>query len=97
MALSSSNGYAASCGDLNEDTKVNISDAILALRIAVGGQTSTPAQVAVGDLNRDGKIDIADTLIVLQGAVGSRQLTGRDSSSPPPSPRMRRAISTSPT
>lgn len=59
-------------GDLNNDGKVNIADAILALRIAVG-QIPQPgaAELPFGDLNGDGKIDAKDAIALLRLALGT--------------------------
>ncbi len=59
-------------GDLNNDGKVNVADAILALRIAVG-QIPQPgsADLPFGDLNGDGKIDAKDAIALLRLALGT--------------------------
>ena len=65
-------------GDINDDGKVDIADALLALRAAVGIITPNQAQLAAGDLAPlvagkpapDGVIDIADAMLILEKAVG---------------------------
>jgi hypothetical protein len=58
-------------GDLNGDGSVNVQDATLSLRIAVGLLPNpTDAQKTAGDVNRDGKWNIQDTTLILQVAVG---------------------------
>lgn len=57
-------------GDLNADTKVNVQDATLSLRIAVGLLTPSDDQKTAGDVNKDGKLNIQDTTLILQVAVG---------------------------
>ncbi|ABQ24975.1 MBG domain-containing protein [Geotalea uraniireducens] len=65
-------------GDINGDGKVDISDALLALQMAVGLATPSPAQLAAGDVaplvndkpSSDGVIDIADAMLILEKAVG---------------------------
>jgi hypothetical protein len=58
-------------GDLNADGKVNVQDATLSLRIAVGSVTPTDAQKAAGDVNKDGKWNVQDTTLILRFAVGA--------------------------
>jgi len=57
-------------GDLNGDGKVAIADTTIALKIAVGLVTASPAQLAAGDLNGDGKIAINEVTQILRAAVG---------------------------
>jgi hypothetical protein len=66
-------------GDLNRDGKVDISDALLALKMSVGLLTPTATDIAHGDVGPmknykpvpDGKIDINDVVVMLQRAVGN--------------------------
>ena len=60
---------SAGPGDLNGDTKVDLADAILALKV-VSGITSTVHKEA--DLNSDGKIGMADVIFILQKAAELR-------------------------
>jgi hypothetical protein len=53
---------------------VNIADATMALRMAVGIIQPTQAQLAAGDLNGDGKIAINEVLLILRAAVGLGKL-----------------------
>jgi hypothetical protein len=62
---------APTLGDLNGDGKVNVQDATLSLRIAVGSVTPTDAQKAAGDVNHDGKWNVQDTTLILRFAVGA--------------------------
>jgi hypothetical protein len=65
-------------GDINCDGGVDIADALKALRIAVGLETTTTAQLAIADVAPlsggrpapDGRIDIADALVILEKSVG---------------------------
>jgi hypothetical protein len=57
-------------GDVNGDGKVNVSDATLALRIAVGLAQPTLAQLEGADVNDDGKVTVSDATKVLRRAVG---------------------------
>ncbi|MFZ4859606.1 MAG: InlB B-repeat-containing protein, partial [Desulfuromonadaceae bacterium] len=67
-------------GDINDDKKTDIADALLALKMSVGIITPTAAEKLHGDvgpmnnLNKpvpDGKIDIDDVVVLLQRAVGN--------------------------
>jgi hypothetical protein len=58
-------------GDLNNDKNVNVQDATLSLRIAVGNLTATDAQKAAGDVNGDSKWNVQDTTLILRRAVGA--------------------------
>jgi uncharacterized UPF0146 family protein len=65
-------------GDLNGDGTVDISDALKALRIAVGLDELTPDLLKVADVAPftdgvpapDGLLDIADAVVILQKSVG---------------------------
>jgi len=57
-------------GDLNEDGKVAVSDAVIALRIAVRLQDATEVQLGVGDIDGNGRIDISDATKILRAAIG---------------------------
>jgi hypothetical protein len=61
-------------GDISGDGKVNISDATVALRIAVGLEKASDAQIKAGDLNGNGKIDIPDVTKILRAAIGLERL-----------------------
>lgn len=69
-ATSGGSTPAVLAGDLNGDGRVNVADATLALRFAVGLATPTAAQLAAGDLNHNGKIDVSDATRILRKAVG---------------------------
>jgi sugar lactone lactonase YvrE len=64
------------CGDINADSKVNVSDATLELRIAVGILQATDEQKRVGDLNKDGRLNVSDATLLLRSAVGLIKLDG---------------------
>jgi hypothetical protein len=57
-------------GDLNGDGTVNVQDATLSLRIAVGLLTPSDAQKTAGDVNNDGKWNVQDATLILRIAVG---------------------------
>jgi hypothetical protein len=60
-------------GDVNGDGKVNVQDATISLRIAVGLEKPTDAQKTTADANKDGKLTVADTTLILQVAVGLKK------------------------
>jgi hypothetical protein len=57
-------------GDLNGDGSINIQDATLSLRMAVGLTQPSADQQVSGDVNGDGNLNIQDTTLILQFAVG---------------------------
>ena len=57
-------------GDVNNDGKINSSDALLILQSAVGKITLSATQTLAADVNKDGKINSSDAFKVLQYAVG---------------------------
>jgi hypothetical protein len=65
-------------GDLNGDSTVTISDALMSLKLAVGAIPMDAAYLAQGDIapyvggasQPDGKIDLSDALLVLKICVG---------------------------
>jgi photosystem II stability/assembly factor-like uncharacterized protein len=66
-------------GDVNLDGKVDISDALLCLQMAVGSVTPTAQQLRQGDVApfkdgtpfSDGKLDASDALIILSRVIGT--------------------------
>jgi hypothetical protein len=65
-----SSGAQGAPGDLNGDGKINVQDATLSLRIAVGLLTPSDAQKTLGDMNGDGNLNVQDATTVLRKAVG---------------------------
>lgn len=67
-------------GDLNQDGKLDVSDALLALRIAIGAAEASPEALTAGDVAPvpgtagrpfgDGSITIADAVRILRRAIG---------------------------
>lgn len=65
-------------GDMNADNNVDIMDALKALHIAAGLETTTSDDIVHGDVaplvdgrpQPDGKIDIGDVVVILRKAVG---------------------------
>ena len=57
-------------GDIDGNGETNVTDAILALRIAMGILSATPEQIAAGDMNGDCGITVQDAIIILRTAMG---------------------------
>lgn len=57
-------------GDLDNDGKINSSDALAVLKHSVGSTLLTGDSLVYGDVNADSTINSADALLVLQYAVG---------------------------
>ena len=60
---------AYTLGDVNNDGKINSTDALLVLQYAVNTVSLDRAQQMAADVNRDGKINSTDALLILQYAV----------------------------
>lgn len=56
-------------GDINNDTKINADDAVLALRYAVQLVELNTTQISAGDVNHDGKVNAEDAVQILRYAV----------------------------
>ncbi|HEY3281271.1 MAG TPA: dockerin type I domain-containing protein [Armatimonadota bacterium] len=63
-------GGAPASGDVNGDGSLTISDAVLALRMAVGIGTATPPQRAAADLDANGQTTVADVVGILRRVLG---------------------------
>jgi hypothetical protein len=61
-------------GDLNDDGKVDVADAMWALKIAVGEETQQMRHVKTGDLNGDGRINSADAVMLQRLSVNFDQV-----------------------
>jgi sugar lactone lactonase YvrE len=57
-------------GDVNNDLKVNSSDALIVLQHSVGIFSLDATQKMYADMNDDKKYNSSDALIILQKAVG---------------------------
>ena len=65
-------GEAVATGDLDGDNDITVTDALAALRIAVGLAPETPELISVGDMDSDGSITVSDALRILRCAVRKR-------------------------
>lgn len=65
-----SSGQKYNLGDINKDGKVNLNDAKILLKGAVGIITLTDEQKKVSDINNDTKINLNDAKLLLRIAVG---------------------------
>ena len=54
-------------GDINKSGKIDISDVILCLRMAI---KLDPVDTSLGDINGDGEVDITDVIKILRIAIG---------------------------
>ncbi len=55
-------------GDMNNSGSVEMSDAVVALRMALG--LAEPENIAIGDINGNGSIDVSDAVSILRMAMG---------------------------
>ncbi len=79
----SSSAVSGKYGDLNNDGKVNSSDALDVLKHSVGTKLLTGDNLVLGDVNADSFINSADALLVLQFAVGKISSFPAEGSSAP--------------
>ena len=63
-------GSGGLLGDVNGDGFVDITDALLVMRYAMGLITLTPAQLQRANVNGDSGVDISDALIIMRVAMG---------------------------
>ena len=56
-------------GDVNEDGKVNLSDAVLVQKASIGVSTFTAKQKAEGDTDSNGKVNLADAIVIQKYAL----------------------------
>ena len=57
--------------DVNGDSKINSSDALIVMQYAVGNAQLSQAELNTADINKDGKVNSFDALIILQLSVGN--------------------------
>ena len=62
-------GPAAPSGDVNDDENIDVTDALLVLRYALGLMTDLPA-IEAADVNGSGVVDLVDALLILRLAMG---------------------------
>jgi DNA-binding beta-propeller fold protein YncE len=58
------------CGDVNDNSVVNVLDALMVAQFSAGTVVPTAEQIASGDVNSNGSLDLLDALRVLQMAAG---------------------------
>lgn len=68
--LAASSTPTVKLGDVNMDGQVNVADAVMTLRAAVGQITLTAEQKQAADVNGDASINVADAVKILRVAVG---------------------------
>ena len=64
-------------GDVNEDERITLVDALFALQASLGKRTLSPAQEKAADVNGDSRITLVDALFILQAALGKRDLSAK--------------------
>jgi hypothetical protein len=57
-------------GDVDGDDRLTITDALLALRHALGLQPLGPAQLRAADINADGEVNVRDAVLILKKEMG---------------------------
>ncbi|MDO5311663.1 MAG: phage tail tip lysozyme [Clostridia bacterium] len=65
---------SVSIGDVNNDGKINSSDALLVVQSSVGLKTLTSAQFKAADVDKNGKVTSADSLIILNISTGNESI-----------------------
>ena len=63
---------AGLCGDVNENNRVDIGDAMFIAQYLVGNRLASELNLAVGDTNVNGRVDIGDAMFIAQWLVGNR-------------------------
>ncbi len=66
----SGNAVIHGSGDIDGSGQTDITDAVLAIRIAMGLIDATPEQVEAGDMNGDYGITVQDAVLILRAAMG---------------------------
>ena len=62
-------------GDVNNDGKINMLDAILVQKNGVGLLTLSDTQLEASDANKDGKLSATDALFILEAVAQIRPLS----------------------
>lgn len=75
---------SASLGDVDNNGKITLSDARLALRYAARLTSLTPEQAAAADINSDGKVTLTDARILLRVAARLDNISNYDKSDSSP-------------
>lgn len=70
VAMTCESGNELIPGDVNGDGTVDVSDALLALRAAMGLYELTDEQMEFADMNGDGECGADDALVILRWAMG---------------------------
>ena len=63
-------GSSNICGDVDNNGKVGLSDAIALSRYLLGRMTSSQIQLSAADTNKDGNVDIKDVVIIQRYLLG---------------------------
>ena len=60
------------CGDVNENDRVDIGDAMFIAQYDVGNRDASTMNLDVADTNVNGRVDIGDAMFIAQFDVGNR-------------------------
>lgn len=60
---------ATTKGDVNGDSRINSTDALMVLQHVVGSKILSSAQINIADMNSDGKLNSLDALMILRVSV----------------------------
>ena len=60
------------CGDVNENERVDIGDAMFIAQYNVGNRSDSELNLDVADVNVNGRVDIGDAMFIAQFNVGNR-------------------------
>lgn len=63
-------GLDFTLGDVDDNGKINVSDAVLVLQAYVGKKELTDAQTAAADVDKNEKVNVSDAVKILQYYVG---------------------------
>jgi hypothetical protein len=64
--------FANPWGDINDDGKIDLADAVLSLQVLSGVSTAAKTITMAADANINGNIDVAETIYILQKIAGFR-------------------------
>ncbi len=62
--------FAVEIGDVDASGEINVKDALISMRIAIGAVLPNDMQLIAGDFNGDMRLDSNDALLILRAAMG---------------------------
>ena len=63
-------------GDINNDGKIDVIDAYVCLKAAVGGMSLDTEETARADVNENGRVEAVDMRLLFQHISGERIIDG---------------------